>query len=384
MLGRMKGKAAIALLCAALGGCTFSDSLRPEEIRSAWSLPAPAPQEIFFVTDREPDSSKLGYGLHWDANTHCGVAQLSITGADGVPAEAARPRKLECDGAAAMDALAGAVAAAAKAKGCNRVLLVTHGYNTTFRTALLRAGQVATDATWGCVTLMVSWSSEGKFDRYAADIERSGYAVPVVISVMRALTKAGLTTDIFAHSMGARIALSAAAALCSERPAPLAQEMVLAAPDVSAERGNDDFGHFLQRIGACVRRVTIYASAYDMALVASETVHGGVPRAGRVPRQNMQYAGTAFGNRVDVVDTGQAPGDPYGHGYYALSYELMHDAMLVLAGTAIEQRAGGTVTCLEPCVPGRGPYGLVVAEARKPDWTSSVVRWLWPFIPRVQ
>jgi hypothetical protein len=26
----------------------------------------------------------------------------------------------------------------------------------------------------------------------------------------------------------------------------------------------------------------------------------------------------------------------------------------------------------------------VVADDRKPDWTSSLMRWLWPFIPRVQ
>jgi esterase/lipase superfamily enzyme len=161
--------------------------------------------------------------------------------------------------------------------------------------------------------------------------------------------------------------------------------MVLPAPDVGAEPGNDDFGHFLQRAGACVRRVTVYASNNDMALVASEAMHGGIPRAGRTPKLDMQYAGSAFGNIVDVVDTAQAPGDPYGHGYYALSYELMHDTMLVLAGTDIAQReAAATVTCGSPCVPGRGPYALVVADDRKPDWTSSLMRWLWPVITRVQ
>jgi esterase/lipase superfamily enzyme len=387
MLGRRKHRLAIgaAALCAApmLAGCTFSDSLKPEEIRSTWALPAPAVQDIVFTTDREPDGSRLGYGLHWDAKTHCGAVQLSIPGAGGDPATAEVPRTIDCDGAAAMDGLAEAIAAAAK--GCNRVLVVVHGYNTVFRTGLLRAGQVATDTQWHCATLLFSWSSAGKFDRYAADIERSGYAVPVLIAVLRALHKAGLQTDIFAHSMGARVALSATAALCSETPGRIADEMVLPAPDVGAEPGNDDFGHFLRGSGACVRRVTVYASDNDMALVASEAAHGGVPRAGRTPKLDMQYVGRGFGNIVDVVDTGQAPGDPYGHGYYALSYELMHDAMLVLAGTDIAQRqAGGTVTCGSTCVPGRGPYALVVADDRKPDWTSSLMRWLWPFIPRVQ
>jgi hypothetical protein len=61
MLGRRKHRLAIgaAALCAApmLAGCTFSDSLKPEEIRSTWALPAPAVQDIVFTTDREPDGS---------------------------------------------------------------------------------------------------------------------------------------------------------------------------------------------------------------------------------------------------------------------------------------------------------------------------------------
>jgi esterase/lipase superfamily enzyme len=376
MLGTMKRAALLPCVLFVLGGCTFSDSLHPEDIRSAWSLTAPAQRDTFFVTDREPDASALGYGLHWDADSHCGVARVTVPAAGGDAADAARPQPIACG--AAMEGLASAVAKAAG--GCNRVLVVVHGYNTVFRTGLLRAGQIATDTGWHCATLLLGWSSEGKFDRYVADIERSGFAVPVLATVLRALRAKGLETNVFASSMGTRIALGAATSLCMESPARIAGEMVLAAPDVGAEKGNDDFGHFLARSGGCVGRFTVYASDNDMALIASEAAHGGVPRAGAVPKQDRQYTGN-----VDVVDTDQAPGDPYGHGYYALSYELMHDAMLVLAGTPIQQRAqAATVTCLTPCVPGRGPYALVVAPDRRPDWTASVMRRLWPFIPSVR
>ena len=379
MLARIKHMPAIGavLLCAAmLAGCTFSDALKPEPINSTWSLPAPASPQVFFVTDREPDASALGFGLHWDADSHCGVARLSVPPAGNGGAEAQRPQAIACG--AGMEGLAAAVAKGAA--GCKRVLVVVHGYNTVFRTALLRAGQIATDTRWHCATLLMGWSSEGKFDRYAADIERSGFAVPVLAGTLRALHRGGLQTSVFASSMGARLALSAATALCSEAQDRLVDQMVLAAPDVGAEKGNDDFGHFLQRSGACVGRFTVYASDNDMALIASEAGHGGVPRAGAVPRQDRQYTGN-----VDVVDTDQAPGDPYGHGYFALSYELMHDAMLALAGTPIAERAAAnTVTCLQPCVPGRGPYALVVTPDRRPDWTAGLMRWLWPFIPSVR
>ena len=50
------------LLLATLSGCTFSDALKPEPIKSTWSLPAPASPQVFFVTDREPDASALGFG----------------------------------------------------------------------------------------------------------------------------------------------------------------------------------------------------------------------------------------------------------------------------------------------------------------------------------
>ncbi len=81
------------------------------------------------------------------------------------------------------------------------MLVIVHGYNTTFRSALLRAGQIAADTQWPCAALLFSWSSEGKFDRYVADIERSGYAVPMLIAVLRALDEAGLRIDVFAESM---------------------------------------------------------------------------------------------------------------------------------------------------------------------------------------
>src|SRR6185437_16082399 len=75
----------ILVLCAAftLSACTFSDSLRNNDIRSLWAAPGNVVTHpvVTFATDREPDDSKFGFGLHWDAETHCGVAALSIPSA---------------------------------------------------------------------------------------------------------------------------------------------------------------------------------------------------------------------------------------------------------------------------------------------------------------
>lgn len=391
------------LPCAALGlaACTLSDSLRHDDVRSVWARPdnAVAHPSVFFATDREADGSALGYGLHWSSASHCGTVRLSIPtafqpGATPRWAGADKPQTLDCDGKTDMAAFAQSLADAARAMHCNAVLLYTHGYNQTFRTALMHSGQLATDTQWPCVTVLFSWSSEGKFDRYAADIERSGYAVPVLIDVLRALAASGLKTDIVADSMGARVTMSALAALCTRRTARMADELLLVAPDVSAEHDNDDFGHLLAHGAPCIHRTTIYASENDLILVTSEGIHGGIPRAGRVPDKDLQYVEGPYG-LVDVIDASRAPGDPFGHGYFILSYEMMDDMMWALAGVAIENRAGQnapggpTLICANPdampCLGGNRRYLLKVsAERERPDTKTWLLRRLWPLIFRVQ
>ncbi|HWD29362.1 MAG TPA: hypothetical protein VG387_19470, partial [Rhizomicrobium sp.] len=123
-----------------MSGCTLSDSLRHDDIRSVWTEPAGTQtvESVVFATDRAADeASPLGYGLHWDAGIHCGVAQVSIPGAFAAGqmprwAKADKPRTVDCDANGEMDAFAAEVAAQARAKNCDRVLLFVHGYNQTF------------------------------------------------------------------------------------------------------------------------------------------------------------------------------------------------------------------------------------------------------------
>jgi esterase/lipase superfamily enzyme len=256
-----------------------------------------------------------------------------------------------------------------------------HGFNLTFRNGLLHGAQIATDTQWPCATLLLNWSSEGLFNRYAADIERSGYAVPLLIDLVRGLNAAGLKPDLMGHSMGARISLSAVAALCPE-PAPIINELILIAPDVSAEPGNEDFGRLLGRDAACARRATVYASDNDLALMASESIHGGVPRAGQQPGQALQYA--AANPNVDAVDATMGPGDPSGHAYFVFAYEALDDLMWLLHGDTLAQRARqGTLDCTEAatsCASGGGTYSLKVAKDRQPSLSRRMLRAIWPAI----
>jgi esterase/lipase superfamily enzyme len=186
--------------------------------------------------------------------------------------------------------------------------------------------------------------------------------------------------------MGTRVTLSALSALCTRRVAPIADQVILAAPDVSAEHDNDDFERLLANSAPCSRRLTVYASDNDLTLATSESLHGGVPRAGRMPGRDLQYE--SAGGNVDVVDASTAPGDPFGHAYFLLSYEMMDDMMWTLAGLPLAARAapaasgGPTLSCAGTCADQH--YVLKVADSRGPDFNTRMLRLLWPLIFRVQ
>ena len=374
----------VSALCAVLllGGCALSNSRHPEPVNSVWQRDRAITYNQFFATDREAEGNS--FGLHWGAALRCGRADITIP-AIALPGEGPAVSSTDCDTEAALAGFARQIRDAAQARHCNRVLLIVHGFNATFATSMLRAAQLGLDTQWTCASLMFGWSSEGKFERYAADIERSGYAVPALIGVMQALNATGLKVDVIAHSIGARIALGATGALCQGHQGAVDQ-MILAAADVSAERYNDDFGHLLKRASECLGRTTIYASKDDMALMTSESFHGGIPRAGRVPLDDLQY-GQGYG-AVDVVDASLAPGDPAGHSYFTRSYEMAHDMMWVLAGASMAQRAARdgavTLTCVDwggsRCTAGGGRHALAVARNREPDWGTRLIRHVWPAI----
>jgi len=212
-----------------------------------------------------------------------------------------------------------------------------------------------------------------------------------LIDLLRAVSATGLSINIVSHSMGARVTLSALSAMgpfCKRLGQPIVAELILAAPDVSTERYNDDFGHLLGRSADCVHRATIYASAGDMVLIASESLHGGIPRTGREPESYLQYVNGTPGHVVDVVDATLAPGDDIGHGYFVQSYEMMQDMMWVLTGEPIEKRALetkthiSTVFCYETpkqgCTPADRRYALRVSPQRRPDWLLRALRSLVP------
>jgi esterase/lipase superfamily enzyme len=277
------------------------------------------------------------------------------------------------------------------------VLLYVHGFNTLFDGAGLRAGQLAEDTRYPCVAAVFSWSSEGEVGRYAADIEHSAYAVPLLEDFLRALGKAGLRVDMVAHSIGTRMALSALSAHAHDSPPPgvLADQLILAAADVGADPVNNDFAHLVKDALPFVHRVTVYASTADAVLAVSAVAHGEVPRAGRRPvSDGTLETPDANEHIVDIVDASEAPAELLGHSYFGLSYEAVTDIALTLQGVPIRARLQpngawpATLVCGARdggvCDSVRPRYVLAVTDARKPDWVTRFIRKLVPTLPRIE
>jgi esterase/lipase superfamily enzyme len=122
------------------------------------------------LADRVPRGA--GFAEAWGGVAHCGRTRVAIANAISPPAPDPVAEPIACDGPPAMMAFASQVAASARARVCNKVMLIAQGFNLTFRIGLLHGAQVAMDSQWPCAVLVFDWSSD-RFNRYTADIERS-------------------------------------------------------------------------------------------------------------------------------------------------------------------------------------------------------------------
>ncbi|MDU8909892.1 alpha/beta hydrolase [Aestuariicoccus sp. MJ-SS9] len=266
-------------------------------------------QRIFFGTDRNVTAiTGTGPGFGTDRAGHLTVGATDIT----IPKEAhrlghmERPREftlfkitlwrededpakhftihrteiLEPDDFTAL----AAEAAHAARNYDDTAFLYIHGFNTTFQTAMYRAAQLAHDLGFDGPAFAYSWPSTGGVASYVADMDAARGAVTHLDAFLDlVLTTPGIDKlHVVAHSMGnAALAelVTRAGTKLSARTDKVIDQLILAAPDVDAEVFKGIAQHFTRH----AKGVTLYACASDLALMASETIRGGHPRAGDVP-----------------------------------------------------------------------------------------------------
>jgi esterase/lipase superfamily enzyme len=124
--------------------------------------------------------------------------------------------------------------------------------------------------------------------------------------------------NVIAHSMGNRPMTAAMEQIgwqMDKGTSPIFDRVVLAAPDVDADRFRRDLGPSLLKVA---NHVTLYASSDDQALIASKQVHG-YPRAGESGDHVVVVPG------VETIDVSGIDLSLLGHSYYGDSKSMLRD-----------------------------------------------------------
>lgn len=209
-----------------------------------------------------------------------------------------------------------AIRMAALAPGVERVVIFLPGFRTKFVDGRAGAQRIAEILGPRFLVVQVDWGSRGSaagYRRDGAEAKRQTPALAAFLSDLhRALPQREL--DIFAHSMGTRLAAGAMATVRAADRKPIVAETVLAAPDLDLV----DYEHAILRDPAPFGHVTIYASRHDRALFLSSVIHLH-ERIGQLAIWRKAVADTA------VVDASAADPKAEGHGYAIHDVPVIRD-----------------------------------------------------------
>lgn len=209
-----------------------------------------------------------------------------------------------------------------------RVLLFVPGYATGVAHGAAEAASIARIVGKHTAVVLAHWGSRGKKSSYRRDsilAARNATAFGHALEyVRRMLPKAEI--DIFAHSMGGRVAVRGLAQTLKDGHPVAVRHLVLAAPDVVIA----DYLS-LMRQAASVGRATIYVSRRDRALLLSAALHLH-HRLGQVAVERLNFP------RTDIIDVSAEDRSPDGHGYALHDPSILNDIDQVISGAAAPHR----------------------------------------------
>jgi esterase/lipase superfamily enzyme len=200
--------------------------------------------------------------------------------------------------------------------------IFVHGFNNSFKYAVLRAAQIGYDLGIGQGIGLFSWPSKGKFLGYGADEAAADAAKYLLADFIEKFVENSSenSVNIIAHSMGCRCLLGAFEILSIDRKHVLkcVNQAILAAADVDAG--------IMPTIGRnatmhCTR-TTSYISDQDKALLVSGWLRN-FPRVGVTPPTYvMNGMDTVLVNKLDLGD--------FSHGYVGTSRAILNDMYSLL------------------------------------------------------
>jgi len=198
---------------------------------------------------------------------------------------------------------------AIEADAARPVVLFVHGYAYGFERTCRMGVALQRMLAGRATVVMFSWPSDANPADYVADQVDMEWSVPALADLMQRL-RARIGPErlrLVAHSLGTRGVLFALGWLRLEgEQAPVADHLVLLAPDYDTAAFRQQFDHFRTMID----RLTLYASTNDTPLLFSQTLHGH-PRLGQAGENLTLIEGM---HTVDVSSLGRY--HPTGHEYF--------------------------------------------------------------------
>lgn len=231
-------------------------------------------------------------------------------------------------------------------KGKN-LLVFIHGYNVSFEDAARRTAQMAVDLKFQGAPVFYSWPSFSDWYRYPDDAENIQRSVGQIREFLENVARnSGATSiNLVAHSMGNVGLTQALAELESETP--LFNQVVLAAPDIDASVFQNQIA---PKLTSKAKRVTIYTSQTDLALLASRYFNSGV-RVG-----DSSYGVKVFPG-IETIDATSIDSSLLGHSYYGSSVNVLQDIANLFSDLPTDER----------------PYLEIVESVSPPYWSFSRV-----------
>jgi esterase/lipase superfamily enzyme len=206
--------------------------------------------------------------------------------------------------------------------GKHHVLVFVHGYNTRFDEAAFRLAQIVQDSGAPVTPVLFSWPSWGTLAAYPYDRESAAISRDGLETILRELAKEPSVTQvsILAHSMGGWLTLESLRqmAIRERQIFPKITDLMLAAPDVDVDVAAAQ-GRALQGVKPRPK-ITLFVSADDKALRASNMLWGSRARLGSLDPNEEPFRTNLAKNGVEVIDlTGLKSSDSLNHGKFASS-----------------------------------------------------------------
>ena len=223
-----------------------------------------------------------------------------------------------------------------KADPNDEIIVFVHGFNVKFEEAVLRAAQIKYDLKFRGNVVLYTWpagAEEGFLnsilmnETYKDNFKNAEGSRNHFVKFMDSLINTDKKIHLIVHSMGHQVVLPSLDKIYKDRNKSFLRELILNAPDFESVQ----FAYISHNLMKASKRITVYCSPGDNALVASSKVNKN-KRVGSCEK----ISGIDMIN-VNPIDAPFLGVGGLGHGYYS-SRPVLTDLFQVILGIDARKR----------------------------------------------